>query len=60
MLGISPKSKETSSGVYENQTKKAAYEALLINGKDIERKPLSLNGQDEAVDILLQKYEDLK
>lgn len=42
-----------------NQTKKAAYEALLADVKPVKGKPLSLNGQDEVADIIMRKYEGL-
>lgn len=42
-----------------NYTKKAAYEILLADVKPVTGKKISLNGTDEAVDIILKKYESL-
>ncbi|MBR6295276.1 MAG: hypothetical protein IKR40_02215 [Treponema sp.] len=42
-----------------NPQKKAAYEALLADVHPLKGKPLSLNGQEEASDIVLEKYESL-
>ncbi len=42
-----------------NPQKKAAYEALLADVCPLEGKSLSLNGQEEATDIIWEKYESL-
>ena len=42
-----------------NYTKKAAYEILLADVKPVTGEKISLNGTDEAADIILKKYESL-
>ncbi|MBR6153218.1 MAG: hypothetical protein IKQ43_02155 [Treponema sp.] len=49
--------KKASSSV--NFQKKAAYEALLADVQPLNGKPLSINGQEEIADIILDKYESI-